>query len=542
MFGVSGNGTGDRTVCGTAGVLDGLWHHVAVQRRRSDGWMWLFVDGALQSQADGPDGDVSYPDDGVPGSYCGGPCTNSDPFLVIAAEKHDAGAAFPSYSGWVDEVRLSTVIRYTANFTRPTQPFTTDAATAALYHFDEGSGTTLTDSSGAAGGPSPGVIKYGGAPFGPVWSTDTPFGTTTPTDLLITKAGPTSVTPGQNVIYTITVTNNGLANAGAVQVSDPTPAGLAFLSNAGSCTTAFPCSLGTVGAGENRTITATFRVSSGYSGPSPIQNTAGVSSTTPDPNPANNSATAGTAVDPPSADLALAKTGPMSFSPAATLAYTLQVTNNGPSDAAGVQLDDPTPTGLSFVSNSGSCATAFPCSLGTVPAGQTRTITATFAVPSGYGGPDPIVNAASVTTSTADPVPASDSAQVSTPRSVATSFYTATPCRVVDTRNASGPWGGPALSAGATRIFTITGRCGIPATARAVSANVAVTEPTAAGNLRLYPEGPAVPLASTINYAAGQTRANNAVVPLSAGGTIDVRCFQGFGTVHFILDVSGWFE
>jgi hypothetical protein len=108
VFGVSGDGTGDRTICGTVGVLDGQWHHVAVERRRSDGWMWLFVDGALQAQADGPDGDVSYPDAGVPGSYCGGPCTNSDPFLVIAAEKHDAGSAFPSYSGLVDEVRLPT--------------------------------------------------------------------------------------------------------------------------------------------------------------------------------------------------------------------------------------------------------------------------------------------------------------------------------------------------------------------------------------------------------------------------------------------------
>ncbi|MBK8501471.1 MAG: hypothetical protein IPL46_04260 [Saprospiraceae bacterium] len=45
----------------------------------------------------------------------------------------------------------------------------------ALYHFDEGSGNTLTDFSGATGGPSPGDIEYGGNPAGPVVSNDNPF-------------------------------------------------------------------------------------------------------------------------------------------------------------------------------------------------------------------------------------------------------------------------------------------------------------------------------------------------------------------------------
>ncbi|MFQ5594260.1 MAG: LamG-like jellyroll fold domain-containing protein, partial [Anaerolineae bacterium] len=175
IFGVTGDGTGDRIICGSTNVLDGKWHHVAVQRRRSDGWMWLFVDGNLEAQADGPNGDVSYPDDGVPGNYCGGPCTNSDPYLVIGAEKHDAGSAYPSFSGWVDEVRLSNSLRYASSFLPPSQPFAPDANTVALYHFDEGSGDTINDTSGASGGPSNGERKYGGSPAGPEWSTDTPF-------------------------------------------------------------------------------------------------------------------------------------------------------------------------------------------------------------------------------------------------------------------------------------------------------------------------------------------------------------------------------
>jgi N-acetylneuraminic acid mutarotase len=175
-LGVSGDGTGDLTLCGTTIVLDGQWHHIAMQRQRSDGWLWLYVDGALDAQADGPDGDISYPDDGVPGDFCNGPCTNSDPYLVIGAEKHDVGAQFPSYSGWVDELRLSTVLRYSANFTRPSQPFTPDADTAALYQFDDGAGDVVTDSSTAVGGPSNGVRRYGGSGQpGPDWTTDSPL-------------------------------------------------------------------------------------------------------------------------------------------------------------------------------------------------------------------------------------------------------------------------------------------------------------------------------------------------------------------------------
>ncbi|GBD27467.1 hypothetical protein HRbin30_02814 [bacterium HR30] len=185
VFGVSGEGTGDFTLCGTSNILDNSWHHVAVQRRRSDGYLWLFVDGALEASADGPDGDISYPDDGVPGNYCGGPCTNSDPYLVIGAEKHDAGASYPSFSGFLDEVRISKVLRYSGNFTPPSGPFVPDGDTVALYHFDEGPAGpctgTIVDSSGAPGGPSEGQCRYGGSsPAGPVYVSSTPFSSPPP--------------------------------------------------------------------------------------------------------------------------------------------------------------------------------------------------------------------------------------------------------------------------------------------------------------------------------------------------------------------------
>jgi len=122
------------------------------------------------------------------------------------------------------------------------------------------------------------------------------------------------------------------------------------------------------------------------------------------------------------------------------------------------------------------------------------------------------------------------------------SFFTVDPCRIIDTRNANGPLGGPALATGDDRIFTVTGACNIPSTAKAISVNIAVTGPTAPGNLRLHPGGTPVPPSSSINYSPGKTRSNNAVVPLNNKGELAVFVGGALGTVHFILDVNGYFQ
>jgi hypothetical protein len=124
-----------------------------------------------------------------------------------------------------------------------------------------------------------------------------------------------------------------------------------------------------------------------------------------------------------------------------------------------------------------------------------------------------------------------------------TKFYTLAPCRAVDTRDPAGPFGGPALSGGAVRTFTIAGRCSVPPTAKSISINATVIQPTSGGYLTLFPGGTATPLASTINFGAGQIKANNAIVPLGANGTLSVLAGQGGGnTVHFLLDVNGYFQ
>ena len=120
-------------------------------------------------------------------------------------------------------------------------------------------------------------------------------------------------------------------------------------------------------------------------------------------------------------------------------------------------------------------------------------------------------------------------------------FYTLTPCRVVDTRNAAGPYGGPPLAAQASRAFAVGGQCGVPADAVAISANLTVVTPTTSGDLRAFPGAGAAPLTSVINFRPGQVRANNAVIQLSSG-LCSIQNDQGSGNTNFLMDVNGYFK
>ncbi|PWT90576.1 MAG: hypothetical protein C5B54_06915, partial [Acidobacteria bacterium] len=160
VFGVSGEGTGDLTICGATNVLDDRWHEVAIERRRSDGQMWIFVDGVVDATQTGPGGDVSYPDNAIA-------TDPNDPFLVIGAEKYDA---HPAYSGWIDELQISTILGYTTSSTVIHRTFFADANTASLYHFDDGSGDVITDATGRLNASR----SFGGIPAGPEWDTERP--------------------------------------------------------------------------------------------------------------------------------------------------------------------------------------------------------------------------------------------------------------------------------------------------------------------------------------------------------------------------------
>jgi hypothetical protein len=122
-------------------------------------------------------------------------------------------------------------------------------------------------------------------------------------------------------------------------------------------------------------------------------------------------------------------------------------------------------------------------------------------------------------------------------------FYTISPCRVIDTRNSSGPLGGPSLSGGSVRFFTVAGTCGIPLNALAISVNVTAVVPAASGYLLVFAGDQPAPGTSTVNFSAGQVRANNAIVGLASNGagTIAVQN-AGPGRVDVLVDVNGYWQ
>ena len=113
-------------------------------------------------------------------------------------------------------------------------------------------------------------------------------------------------------------------------------------------------------------------------------------------------------------------------------------------------------------------------------------------------------------------------------------YNAVSPARILDTRSASKL--GPAAAMG----LQVTGQGGVPATGvSAVVLNVTVTEPTATSFLTAWPEGEARPVASNLNYVAGQTVPNLVVVKVGAGGKVDL--FNYAGAAHVVADVAGWY-
>lgn len=124
-----------------------------------------------------------------------------------------------------------------------------------------------------------------------------------------------------------------------------------------------------------------------------------------------------------------------------------------------------------------------------------------------------------------------------------TAFYTLAPCRVADTRQPAGELGGPALAGGGTRSFPVSGSCGVPADAVAVAANVTAVGPAASGYLEVHPTGGLPSETSLINFLSGNVRSNNGILVLGVGGEVSVRpMLSAAGTVHLVLDVSGYFR
>ena len=118
-------------------------------------------------------------------------------------------------------------------------------------------------------------------------------------------------------------------------------------------------------------------------------------------------------------------------------------------------------------------------------------------------------------------------------------FFATTPCRLLDTRNAAGEFGGPGLAAGQSRDYRLPlTACGLPASAMAYSLNATVVPSTTLGYLTLWPSGSAQPFVSTLNALDDPIVANAAIVPAGTQG--GVASFSTHAT-QLILDTTGYF-
>jgi uncharacterized repeat protein (TIGR01451 family) len=299
-------------------------------------------------------------------------------------------------------------------------------------------------------------------------------------DLSVNKTGPATATAGTDITYTITLTNNGTSNAASVTLSDTVPANATFVSESQTTGSTFSCTKPSVGgtgtvnctlasfAPGSATFSITVHISPGAAG-AVISNTANATTSTTDPNPGNNTSTALTNATA-SADVSIVKTAPAAASTGSNLTYSINVTNNGPSDAASVTMTDTLPPNTTFVSESQLTGPAFictnppsggtgavSCSIATLTAGTSATfsIVVQIAVAAPLG---PSSNTATVTASSADPNPANNSS------TVVTSIVLATADLSITKTPAPGPYG-----TGLPLTYTIVVSNGGPSTATGVT-------------------------------------------------------------------------
>lgn len=270
-------------------------------------------------------------------------------------------------------------------------------------------------------------------------------------DISVTKSdSPDPVTAGNNLTYTISLTNAGPTNATSAAFNDTLPTGTTFVSltspGGWSCTTPAVGGTGTVACTNpslgltTANFTLVVNVNSSVTAGTVITNTANSSSATSDPNAANNSAVATTAVTA-STDLSITKSdSPDPVNAGANLTYTISVTNAGPSNAAAAAMSDTLPTGTTFVSLTSpggwSCTTpavdatgTVSCtnpSLGVTTANFTLVVAVAPATPAGTT----ITNTANIATTTTDANPGNNSATSTT--------SVLSPATITATKTASG--------------------------------------------------------------------------------------------------------
>ena len=119
------------------------------------------------------------------------------------------------------------------------------------------------------------------------------------------------------------------------------------------------------------------------------------------------------------------------------------------------------------------------------------------------------------------------------------SLIAVTPCRIADTRNPAGPFGGPGLADNETRTYNIPADpCSTIPTAAAYSLNFTVVSYGGTGFLTAFPASTPRPFISTVNYTAGGGAVANAAIVPSTAGSISVYSSR---STHVIIDINGYF-
>lgn len=121
-------------------------------------------------------------------------------------------------------------------------------------------------------------------------------------------------------------------------------------------------------------------------------------------------------------------------------------------------------------------------------------------------------------------------------------YYPLSPCRLVDTRTANSVNGGPMLGT-TTRNFAVRGNCSVPTTAKAVSLNVTVANATSTNSwLTVWPSNVSKPFVSMINYTSSDPALANGIIVGLGTATQDLSVANAIGSVHVIIDVTGYFQ
>ncbi|RZK37231.1 MAG: DUF11 domain-containing protein, partial [Pedobacter sp.] len=316
-------------------------------------------------------------------------------------------------------------------------------------------------------------------------------------------------TVGSNVVFTLTARNIGPSNATGVAVNDLLPNGYTFVSAVPAATTTYNAASGVWNIGSltsgnapiTLTITAKVNATGNYA------NTATISGAQPDPVAGNN-----TSISTPNpvaqADLAIKKSVlPLNPDVNQNVVFTIGLTNNGPSAAAGVIVTDVLPSGYTFVSSSATAGTYNNADgkwiLGTVnnAANATLTITAKVNATGAY------TNTATASTTTADPTAANNTASaMPTPVPITDLKVTKTAAKDIINNAAS-------VNPGDTETFTIT----VTNTGPSAATNVVATDIVPNG----YTFSNSTPSVGVYNQATGKWTIGNLANGASATLTIN---------------------